>query len=385
MKQNISLVQLQEFLNNTDIPKIKKQPKTFLGIAKQPHYENVMSNILAFYFDPNEEHNLQDLFTASFLELIGEQDRYKETIKTFEFSDYRVQTEVSTTKGGRIDILLHNNEKAIIIENKVYHHLKYNDLEDYWTSTKHNLKATERIGVVLSLRKENVSHPHFINITHRKFLTRVIKNLKDYEVKASPKYLIFLKDLYQNTINLSTKTMNTKDIEFYKKHRDEILQTARFLSRFKTHVIKETERACNILNSEREFLKLSNTGRKLRFFLSKEVPNLMFTVGFENLYNEKKRLWIAVELKGDIPKHKERFKDIEWSKSVKDTFKEKFFIHQGSNWAHFVSKSYDSEIIPFQKLSNFIVERIKENQMLSVFNTLEDILIKEKKAFENKS
>ena len=47
---------LQEFLYQEKIPKIKKRPKTFLGIAKQPHYENVLSNIYAFFFDIKEEH-----------------------------------------------------------------------------------------------------------------------------------------------------------------------------------------------------------------------------------------------------------------------------------------------------------------------------------------
>ena len=47
----IDLNKLQHFINQNDIPIIKGKPKTFLGIAKQPHYENVLSNIYAFYFD----------------------------------------------------------------------------------------------------------------------------------------------------------------------------------------------------------------------------------------------------------------------------------------------------------------------------------------------
>jgi hypothetical protein len=47
---------LKSFLNEHQIPSVKQQPKTFLEIARQPHYENVISNIYAFYFDPHEEH-----------------------------------------------------------------------------------------------------------------------------------------------------------------------------------------------------------------------------------------------------------------------------------------------------------------------------------------
>ena len=50
------LEQLQTFLNQNEIPRIKRKPKTFLGIAKQPHYENVLSNVYAFYFNIEENH-----------------------------------------------------------------------------------------------------------------------------------------------------------------------------------------------------------------------------------------------------------------------------------------------------------------------------------------
>jgi hypothetical protein len=53
--------QLQTFLNQNEIPKIKGKQKTFLGIAKQPHYENVISNIYAFYFNVNEVHKFKSL------------------------------------------------------------------------------------------------------------------------------------------------------------------------------------------------------------------------------------------------------------------------------------------------------------------------------------
>ena len=56
---------LQEFLNKNTIPIIQSSPKTFLEIARQPHYENVITNIYAFYFDINEEHGFGNLFVKS--------------------------------------------------------------------------------------------------------------------------------------------------------------------------------------------------------------------------------------------------------------------------------------------------------------------------------
>ena len=102
---------LQRFLNENEIPTIKKKPKTFLEIAKQPHYENVLSNIYGFYFNIYEEHNLQDLFITSFLELIQKQIKEKEIpnkeIETF--NDFDIFTEYYTKKKGRIDIFKNTN------------------------------------------------------------------------------------------------------------------------------------------------------------------------------------------------------------------------------------------------------------------------------------
>ena len=48
-----------------ELRKIKSGParrKTFMDISGYPHYENVVSNILSFYFDDSEEHGMKDLW-----------------------------------------------------------------------------------------------------------------------------------------------------------------------------------------------------------------------------------------------------------------------------------------------------------------------------------
>jgi hypothetical protein len=49
-KIKVDIQELLEFFSKNEIPSVKQQPKTFLEIARQPHYENVISNIYAFYF-----------------------------------------------------------------------------------------------------------------------------------------------------------------------------------------------------------------------------------------------------------------------------------------------------------------------------------------------
>jgi hypothetical protein len=371
---NSNLQQLQTFLNQNEIPKIKGKPKTFLGIAKQPHYENVLSNMYAFYFNVNEVHKLKYLFVSSLLELINLDSKQIET-----FFDFEVYTEFGVRDQKRIDILLHNNEQAIIIENKVYHHLN-NDLNLYYE----DVNATNKIGVVLSLKTiSRINHPHFINITHLQLLKQVMSNLGNYLLDANDKYIVFLKDLYQNIINLSTDAMNTKDIEFYLKNRNDIHYTARFLNRFKEHVKQQVEQACHILNDNDEpFLKLNNTGSSFRYYISIKVPNLMFKIVFGELYeDDKKRIYIAIELKGKALEDINSYKNIDFTTEEKQRFNVVFDTKKHSGSAQFpgVGYSIEKEDSLLSNLAEFIAEKIETDNLLSSFKKIETFLDKNKK------
>ena len=50
--------------------KIPIKEKTFMEISGYPYYENVCSNILAFYLNPKEEHKLGSLLINSLFFLV---------------------------------------------------------------------------------------------------------------------------------------------------------------------------------------------------------------------------------------------------------------------------------------------------------------------------
>ena len=61
-----TLIEIEKLINDFDELKIKERNgSTFLEIAECPHLENVWSNILAFYINPNSEHNLHELLLKS--------------------------------------------------------------------------------------------------------------------------------------------------------------------------------------------------------------------------------------------------------------------------------------------------------------------------------
>lgn len=64
--------ELENFLNEVNqlYNKIPVKEKTFMDVSGYPNYENVCSNILAFYLKPSEEHNFDALVVNSFIKVL---------------------------------------------------------------------------------------------------------------------------------------------------------------------------------------------------------------------------------------------------------------------------------------------------------------------------
>lgn len=379
-----NLQQLQDFLDQNEIPKSKKRPKTFLGIAKQPHYENVLSNMYAFFFDENEVHKFRDLFTTSLMQLIERKTRNKELFqwhsKDFSlFQNFIPRTEVTTQKGGRIDLLLDNREQAIIIENKVYHHFD-NDIHDYWNSISHN--DDSKIGIILSLSYiEFTEHQHYINITHIELLQEVMHNLGNYIMDASEKYLVFLKDLNQNIINLSKPVMNIDDINFYFKNQQSINQLASFKFSLRDHIANEIEKAAFAYPQMSLNVPSSNSvhRKRLRYLTSHENPNLMITIVYEDLLNEKREFYIALELKWPLTNIKTKHEFEKFGVNFKgEDIIASDFKNNDRNWLHFMVEKYHYKDDMMLDFSQYLINCIKNDDFLYVFNKIDNYLTEKK-------
>ncbi|MDD2192572.1 MAG: PD-(D/E)XK nuclease family protein [Bacteroidales bacterium] len=81
------------------------------------HYENAHSCIIAAFLNRHGTHSLKYKLLECFLETLDD----KFTILDFNYKKSKVITEFSTSKDGRIDILIEDDQsKAIIIENKIH-------------------------------------------------------------------------------------------------------------------------------------------------------------------------------------------------------------------------------------------------------------------------
>src|SRR5689334_17813023 len=114
-------------LITTDFPEPVSAPVGFLEIIGQQTKETVNSRLYAYFLDQSVNPAVSELFITALVDLLEQKTKQR-----CSFTSYTCQTEVVTRKGNRIDLLIEDeaSDTAVVIENKLYHHLM-NDLVDY--------------------------------------------------------------------------------------------------------------------------------------------------------------------------------------------------------------------------------------------------------------
>lgn len=203
------------------LDKAKQLPKqhiaqpTFFEITGYPHLENVSSNVLAFYLQPSNPHELGGLFLQSLCCAVNH------SIDGLEVASANVRTEESTSGNKRIDIVIETDQSIIGIENKIYHELN-NDLRAYWQHLSSNAQSRNVLGIVLSLKPMQSPYAtKFKNITYEQLFTQFEPSLS--KLDQSNRYHLFLLDFIQNIRNLTGgTTMDIDRINFFRSHQQEI-------------------------------------------------------------------------------------------------------------------------------------------------------------------
>lgn len=122
MNVHVAATLLDEFAK---LPERIERPQTFMEIGGYPHYENVCSNFLAFFFDPEGPHKLGSLFLDALLDAVS----VSEEGEGFG-GNVSVEREAGTTNGNRMDVLIKSDTHVVLIENKIFA-ATVNPFDDY--------------------------------------------------------------------------------------------------------------------------------------------------------------------------------------------------------------------------------------------------------------
>lgn len=205
--------------NFQKIPPFQAPPPTFMEVAGFPHYENVCSNILAFYFDPTQPHGFGDLMLKALLSALGEAELTNEMgVVT------NIQREEPTEDGKRIDLVITTDNAVIAIENKIYAGV-YNDLDCYSAHVERKYSSCQiKKKLVLSLHSiDNQLAGGFVNVIYENLIACLAKFLGEYAIKADTKYLTHLIDFVETLKRLKRMiNVDPEVLNFFKNNREQI-------------------------------------------------------------------------------------------------------------------------------------------------------------------
>jgi len=191
--------------------------ETIFDICGFPHYENVVSNVLAFFFDDGKKHNLNGLLTESFIEAANYTDHNLDL-------QFQVEREVKTNSGGYIDLLLHNDSCCMVIENKIFSPLN-NDIQDYidYARERYNNNA---YGVILSIWEIDPKNIDYVNVNYSLFFDILKSKLGHFLGVQNNQYLFLLIDLINNIQELEHggSSMNPEFLSFIRRNKEGVLK-----------------------------------------------------------------------------------------------------------------------------------------------------------------
>ena len=205
----MNLVRFKTLLSDFNKINIKNIPTetTFLDISGFPHYENVCSNILKFFFSSDELHGLKDLLVQALLVSLGEVPEHEIIVND-------VLREQATDVGNRLDVVILTDDYVIGIENKIYANA-YNDFNDYSRYLDHIGNCRKVFKVILSVYSIQHNNSGFINVRYSDFFNNIDDLIGRYWHNGKEKYLIYLRDFMQTIRRIEGGTKMDNELQIF--------------------------------------------------------------------------------------------------------------------------------------------------------------------------
>lgn len=234
MTNNISPYQhFQTLLDNAK--KFKQQPreKTFFDTAIRNHYENPTTELLEFFLNPQESHELGDVFWKGFADVVQTELKQDTDVSIGQIE--RLERECVTHSGNRIDLMMETDSHLLLIEAKIYHH-QNNPFHDYVTYAKTRSKGKEILGLILSISGKSeaqnwygISYQQLVNAVRPYLAEQMLNSPMNKWNLFAREFLLHLESYYK------IQNLDMDRVQFIFDHYQEIQE----LQKLKTNTIKD--------------------------------------------------------------------------------------------------------------------------------------------------
>ena len=202
-----------------ELPPILAAKQSFLEICGFPHYEQVASNLLAFFLDPAGPHQLGSLTLSA---LLGEND--------LDFGQVFIERKIQN-----IDLVVYSDSHLIGIENKIFHSVT-NPFDRYAAHlvAEANGRQVEKI---LLIPEAPLKQPGsgFRVLLYATFIAEVRRRLAADPNKGDPRYRILMDDFLTTMDNLQkVKTsMTPEHMKFFRENAEDLDRLVQTIDQFK--------------------------------------------------------------------------------------------------------------------------------------------------------
>lgn len=224
----------KQLLKNAKKYKIPPREKTFFDTAIRNHYENPTTELLEFFLNPTESHNLGDLFWKGFCDVLQQE----ESLSKLDIGNIvKLEREYVTHQGNRIDLWMETDTCLILLEAKIYHH-QNNPFQDYiqFAQFKNQSKNKQIIGVIVSIAGKSeskgwfgLSYQQIVNSTRPYLAEQMLTNPMNKWNLFAREFLLHLESYYR------IKNLDMNRVQFILDHYKEIED----LQKLRTNTISE--------------------------------------------------------------------------------------------------------------------------------------------------
>ena len=232
---NHDIIELKRLLLDeefTSIQSLVNEEINLMSILRVAHKELQHSNLLAWLFDPNGTHKLNDFFIKEFIKLYYKENEYKDlgskkSLSVFDFINLNFSDLEIKREHKNIDILIlsKSNRFCIMIENKIYSNERKGQLTKYRKYIEDKYPEYKyKIYIYLSLFEQDISEnesENYVKLTYQ-HIKKLINQILDNESIAITTNTSFVLTQYVQTLKtLMNENQEIEKIarELYKKYK----------------------------------------------------------------------------------------------------------------------------------------------------------------------
>lgn len=226
--------------------------RNIFSICGRGHYENPISDLLAFFIDPSEEHRFDDLFLTSLFEAAG-------LTPPTGPCDPPPTREECTNQGNRIDLVVEGEDWVLVIENKIRHQV-INPLDDYvdhMVERTKNLEGENRHFVILCVREQKPKPTGWHTVTWRSYVDRIKQNFASRLTEPrNMKWQVIMREFLLNIEQeCGDEIMDTGRIELVRKNYSTIRDIQAMHAEYLQHLAAEGIKALKEANCSEAYSK----------------------------------------------------------------------------------------------------------------------------------